>query len=435
MELVSTVEQDRRLGELEARGAGLAGVLNATSAALVSIIYEVLDGELWNGRGLRSPEHWVQLRFGVSPTRARRLVGAARALQVLPQVRKAFEAGETSEDHVAEITRAEVSEVHDEQVVTLAREASVPQLRRGLSFLPPEPKPEGEDEDEPESGPSESVRPKRQVGFGYGDDGSWRLSATLPADEGALVQKAIEAGRDAEFRARHGREPDPGAESGVGWADGLVRLATAGLDGLDPSTRAGASPSERYVVNLHVRADEPGAPAAVHLGPALPVSLRRYLLCDATVRAWVADQLGNVGPGRKARVVDPKLRAVIEHRDGGCIVPGCSGHRWLVAHHIQHWENGGPTETWNLVCLCRAHHRLVHSGQLRISGDPGRPATLRLPDDHGRPIGPSPPVPPDVPPDQAARRLGVADGSWRIRGGEPADWKCVYWHEHPPSAA
>ena len=48
--------------------------------------------------------------------------------------------------------------------------------------------------------------------------------------------------------------------------------------------------------------------------------------------------------------------------------PGCGATRGLHAHHIRHWEDGGPTELDNLVLLCPFHHRLHHSGGITITG-------------------------------------------------------------------
>jgi HNH endonuclease len=40
--------------------------------------------------------------------------------------------------------------------------------------------------------------------------------------------------------------------------------------------------------------------------------------------------------------------------------------RWIDAHHIHHWANGGETKPSNLVSLCRFHHRAVHEGRVRV---------------------------------------------------------------------
>lgn len=53
-------------------------------------------------------------------------------------------------------------------------------------------------------------------------------------------------------------------------------------------------------------------------------------------------------------------------RDRGCRFPGCANNRYIDAHHVKHWANGGETKPSNLVSLCRFHHRAVHEGGIRI---------------------------------------------------------------------
>ncbi|MCA1683528.1 MAG: HNH endonuclease [Actinobacteria bacterium] len=88
--------------------------------------------------------------------------------------------------------------------------------------------------------------------------------------------------------------------------------------------------------------------------------------------------------GRTRRIVPDRTRVAVEHRDGGCRVPGCDRRRWLQVHHIVHWEDGGPTDTPNLVALCSRHHRLHHQGRLGISGDSDDPDGLEFTDHAGR---------------------------------------------------
>jgi hypothetical protein len=45
-----------------------------------------------------------------------------------------------------------------------------------------------------------------------------------------------------------------------------------------------------------------------------------------------------------------------------CTFPGCHHTRYLDAHHVQHWADGGETSLDNLLVLCTTHHRLVHEG-------------------------------------------------------------------------
>ncbi|MDQ4090799.1 MAG: HNH endonuclease [Actinomycetota bacterium] len=55
-------------------------------------------------------------------------------------------------------------------------------------------------------------------------------------------------------------------------------------------------------------------------------------------------------------------------------------------HHIEHWENGGATDTPNLLCLCQHHHRLHHRGKLGRQGDADEPNAITFTDDRGRPL-------------------------------------------------
>lgn len=74
----------------------------------------------------------------------------------------------------------------------------------------------------------------------------------LPADEGALVQKALEAARTALFGARRPDAHD--AADCVGWSDAVVHLAEAALSNIE---RTGRAPADRFQVIFHVDADEP----------------------------------------------------------------------------------------------------------------------------------------------------------------------------------
>ena len=72
---------------------------------------------------------------------------------------------------------------------------------------------------------------------------------------------------------------------------------------------------------------------------------------------------------RKHRLVQPALRRALEARDRGCRFPGCSHERWLDAHHVVHWADGGETSLENTLLLCGRHHRLLHEGGFAIRAD------------------------------------------------------------------
>jgi hypothetical protein len=74
--------------------------------------------------------------------------------------------------------------------------------------------------------------------------------------------------------------------------------------------------------------------------------------------------------GRKTRSIPPAIQRALQRRDGGCRFPGCTCTRFVDAHHMQHWADGGETSMNNLVLLCRKHHRLVHEGGFAIGRSP-----------------------------------------------------------------
>lgn len=419
-------EAERLEGEI----AEVCGVLNAASGRLVRLIADVLATEAWEGWGIRSPEHWVGWRCGVSPTRARRLVAMAQRVAELPETMGAFEAGELAEDQVAVVARHAPPHA-DADMAVFAREASVTQLGRVLRSYVWGTENTGEDDDEaggddkagsddkpggqPENGPEHG--PERRVTFGYGDDGSWSLWAHLDPDEGALVERALDV-------ARRELEAEGGHPS---WSDALVAMADRSL-----SDGASSRPAtERHLVLLHLEEGSQAEVAAnLHLGPPLAGGLWRLLTCDGRVRPVLERDGVALSVGRALRIVPERTRIAVEHRDGGCRLPGCDRRGWLQIHHVRHWSDGGPTDTANLVCLCAYHHRLHHQGKLGIAGDADDPDGLVFTDANGRRLtGRGRPAPPGP---TTAADLGLA-GTWRHPSGEHLDLWAITFREPSPN--
>lgn len=91
--------------------------------------------------------------------------------------------------------------------------------------------------------------------------------------------------------------------------------------------------------------------------------------------------------GRKTRTIPPAIRRALKRRDGGCRFPGCSATRFVDAHHIHHWADGGETRLDNLVLLCRRHHRLLHEGGYGIDSRPTGEIRFSRPDGRVLPPG------------------------------------------------
>ena len=143
--------------------------------------------------------------------------------------------------------------------------------------------------------------------------------------------------------------------------DALVLMAETLLTS-GPRTRSAA---ERRQVVVHVDAGalvdgDPAGRCELEDGPALPAETARRLACDAALVTILEHQGRPLSVGRKTRAIPPALYRALRSRDGGCRFPGCDRRRFVDAHHIEHWANGGETKLSNLVLLCRHHHRLLH---------------------------------------------------------------------------
>ncbi len=113
------------------------------------------------------------------------------------------------------------------------------------------------------------------------------------------------------------------------------------------------------------------------------------LACDAGVVHWLEDKQGNtLDIGRKSRTIPPSIRRALQRLDGGYRFPGCTCDQFVDAHHIQHWADGGTTCMYNLVLLCRHHHRLVHEGGFGVHPNQKREINFTTPDGKTIPTDP-----------------------------------------------
>jgi hypothetical protein len=116
-----------------------------------------------------------------------------------------------------------------------------------------------------------------------------------------------------------------------------------------------------------------GAHECCHLDekPWISPDTARRLACDASLVTVLEDENGQVlNIGRRSRTVPAHIRRALSIRDKTCCVPGCSQSRYIDAHHLVHWADGGETSLDNLVSLCRACHRKLHQGVFSIRMEP-----------------------------------------------------------------
>ena len=370
-----------QLAALEADITTLAAHINAATFRLLTLIaqFDALEG--WADAGCRSCAHWLNWKCGIGLGAAREKVRVANALASVPLIRAAFQKGEISYSKVRAMTRVATPET-EAYLLMIAQHGTASHVetlvRKYRQVACSE-----------ETAQANEQFAERTVTHYYDEDGTLVIKCRLAPEQGVLVIQALDAA--ADYLAQEAK--DVSAETLLGErerlsdgfnppirddeihsftsgypraalrADGLCLLAEQFL-AQGPNEVASA---ERYQVMLHVDTaalrHNPGGRAELERGPCVSAETSRRVCCDTSVVAIHEDAKGNVlDVGRKTRTIHPALRRALRARDAGCRFPGCTAHRYVDAHHIQHWADGGKTALDNLVLLCRYHHRLLHEG-------------------------------------------------------------------------
>ncbi len=130
--IVGMESRDAQIDDLEGRVAAACGVLNVANARLVELTAELIETDLWRGYGIRSVEHWLTLKTGLSPERARHVAEVAAATKAMPVTGQSLADGELSFEQVHAVAK-HFDKFQDAEAASFARVATVPQIRRTLS--------------------------------------------------------------------------------------------------------------------------------------------------------------------------------------------------------------------------------------------------------------------------------------------------------------
>ena len=368
--------QSRRLArkqsiiDLGDRITELAAHLDAGEYRFLVLLEEFCRKKAWETLGLGSCTQWLNWRCGMSLGMAREKIRVARALPDLPRISKLFSEGRISYSKVRAMTRVATPE-NEDALLMVARHGTAShvekqvQLYRRVKRI--------------EALKKENERhDHRELSWRIDEDGYWVFRGRFTPEQGAVIKQALEKAQEAVWEpentedvessepARNYHRPHPVATRR---ADALERIADSYLAGGE-NDRAGG---DRYLVNLHtdietLRADGTGAEAELDECCHVPAETSRRLACDASLVHWHETAEGEpLNVGRKTRTIPPAIRRALHRRDRGCRFPGCSCTRFVDAHHLRHWADGGETRMENLVLLCRRHHRLVHEGGFGVS--------------------------------------------------------------------
>jgi hypothetical protein len=346
------VERLRRLAEIDRRGT-----------------YE-RDGHL-------SAASWLAKTHKVSWGAAREQVRTSRALEEMPETRRALDEGELSLSAIRVLVSArdadpEAFERGEPELVEAARIHSIFDLGRVTAFW------RQRVERERSLDGEERLRERRRLHASVSFLGMVRLDGDLDPETGETLLTALGAVLDSEARSRDkGDHRSPAQRR----ADALGEICRQWLDSAERPNVGGERPHLSVTVGADALAGDGGSAELDHTGP-VPSGTARRIACDASVmRVVMSGRSEPLDVGRRTPVIPPSMRRAVIVRDRHCRFPGCDRpHTWSDAHHVLHWADGGQTALQNLLLMCRRHHRMVHrAGGFTLQLLDGRPV-FRRPD-------------------------------------------------------
>jgi len=393
----------QHIEQLEDRITELSAHIHAATFRLLELIREYDECKGWAGPGLVSCADWLNWKCGIDLGAARQKVRVAHALKNLPQISALFREGRISYSKVRAMTRVATVK-NEEYLLMIATHGTAAHVERLVQNYRKVKRIEALEHEN-------TRHAQRELSWFVDDDGYWVVKGRFTLEQGAVIQKVLEGVMDESFREQRDVSAETSDEAladeisarptpiMLRRADALVRMAQG-----YGSNKASNCGGDRFLVHVHtdmetLRANGSGAEAELEEIGNVSAETARRLACDAGMVHWLESGEGSesdgnhhaghaLNVGRKTRSIPPAIQRALQRRDGGCRFPGCTCTRFVDAHHIQHWADGGETSMNNLVLLCRHHHRLVHEGGFGIAKSLTGEIFFTHPDGHSIPTGP-----------------------------------------------
>ena len=192
----STREKSLRLG---AEITELCSYIYAAEHRLLTLVREFDEQKGWQWLGFQTCAHWLNFKCGIDMNTARERVRVANALGKLPKIDARFATGALSYSKVRAMTRI-ADESNEDYLLSIAKhgtayhvEKLVSKYRRVVRLKDAE--------------AACTAYDNWRLDYHYDSDGCLVIKGRFPAEQGALIVKALEMAMEKQFvGAPHGRD-------------------------------------------------------------------------------------------------------------------------------------------------------------------------------------------------------------------------------------
>jgi len=359
----------RAEAELSALVVGLCDLADAVESARLAVVGEWEARSSWALEGAPSGASWLAARGRLSRAAAGGLVRTARHLRAMPVAAEELRHGRLAPAKARVLAGAINERTADafasQEAVLVGQAASltVDQTATMMRFWTARADADGTGGDD-----GRANRAHLSQTF----SGRYRLDADLDAESGAILASVWE-------RVTNELQHSPSDRIRPVWevrAAALVELARRAS-----GAHRAARPLIWVMTEPDVLRTGRGVAELVGSGPLGAGAVAR-LACDADVARVTRAPDGEIlNVGRALRSATEVQRRVLTARDRHCTFPGCARPpQWCEAHHIIWWDDGGPTDLFNLCLLCSHHHHLIHKGCFDLARGEGGELVFTYPD-------------------------------------------------------
>jgi hypothetical protein len=351
--------------------AEVAQCHSALTAKLATALVELERTGDHERDGYASMTAWCRTVLGWTNQLANRLLRIGRRLQDLPVTAEAWRSGDLTEGQVEIIVgcvtdrRAGLWAEHEAEVVPLLARLHVLGTNRAMQDWAAKADALLHEDEPPEEPPAEVMLVKTLDGRTY-------LKGSFDAEHSEIIATGLRLADSGDLEEPLARRQ----------GQALVDVFKFFLDHQGDKLGKRHRPHLNVVVDHAALEDEKTGRTLG--GVPIRGSTIRKIACDANIHRVITDGLGSIlDYGRSTRTIPPAVYTSLVLRDWGCRFPGCDRPpEWCEGHHIQHWEDGGPTNLSNLALLCSKHHHVIHRPGWHVRLDPT--GTIEVTDPEGR---------------------------------------------------